>query len=46
MYVLYVLQLVKKQSQDEAKLNSEKTNTIALLIIELCLAEGIGSLIS
>ena len=40
--MIQLLQLAKGMSRDEAMLNSEEINPIALAIIELCLSEGIS----
>jgi len=42
IHVLYALQLVKSTSRDKAMLNREKIKPVALLIVELCLDEGIS----
>ena len=41
MRVLELQQLTKGTSQDEATLNSEEIEPIALVVIELCWSEGI-----
>ena len=46
MRALQLLDGQKGTSQDEATLNSGKIKSVALSIVELCLAEGISQLVS
>ena len=43
---LYILRYVKGTCRAEATSNSEKINPVALVVIELCLSEGISRLLT
>jgi len=46
MQALWLLQLVKGTSQDEATLISEEVKFVALAVLELCLSECISKQVS